>query len=406
MAKVDMSVNTPGTYEGDVHSHLMTINIDPTASTIAPGGTTANPYLTVEYTCLKIGCHNPAEPENTKVWAASNAGQVHPPEAGETASCFPCHSDNPNTLGGKLLAARQQYDMSAHATTDTYNENRIGGSQTCERCHTNEGFVARVTGVPAVGDQFTHIGCFTCHQPHTTGTLELRIEGAVTLANGVTFDRDNADICAACHQSRRNASTYVTDNVTLSTHWGPHGSTQSDMLLGTNGYEYAGYTYYSSPHANVTGHGCLDCHMAPSAYGTGGHAFYMANEEEGYDNINGCNVALCHDGAVSDFDFGGKQTEVEGLLTDLETLLLDAGLLTAIDEGGEIVSEPTSGLVVTDADSSGALYNYLFVRAEGSMGVHNSEYAVGLLQSSIDFLSPVGRAGRAGRSPVAAKAAH
>jgi hypothetical protein len=407
MAKADWSAYASGTYEGDVHSHLMVINTDPTALMIKPGGTEANPYLTVEYTCLKSGCHNPDVPENTKAWAASNAGQVHPPDAGEAASCFTCHSDNPNSLGGKLLAARQQYNVSAHGTGETFEENRNGGgSQTCEGCHTNEGFVARITGVPAVGDNFTRIGCFTCHEPHTTGTLELRVESAVTLANGVIFDKDNANICASCHHSRRNAATYVTDNVTLSTHWGPHGSPQSDMLLGTNGYEYDGYEYTSSPHANVTGHGCLDCHKAPSAFGTGGHTFYMANEEAGFDNTLGCNVTLCHDGAVSDFDYEGRQTEVADLLGNLETMLIDAGLLTWIDDGGQMVLDPTDGLVVTDADSSGALYNYLFVTAERSMGVHNTEYAIGLLQSSIDYLSPAGRASHADRMRVSATSAH
>lgn len=407
MARADQSINAPGTYEADVHSHLMTINVDPTASMIKPNGTEANPYLTVEYTCLKTGCHNPALPENTKAWAASNAAQVHPPDAGETASCFTCHSDNPNTLGGKLLAARQQYDVSAHGTGETFEENRLGGgSQTCEGCHTNEGFVARITGVPAVGDNFTRIGCFTCHEPHTTGTLQLRVESPVTLLNGVIFDKDNADLCAACHHSRRNVNTYVTDTVTLSTHWGPHGSPQSDMLLGTNGYEYAGYEYTSSPHANVTGHGCLDCHMAPSAFSTGGHTFYMANEEDGYDNVLGCNVVLCHDGDVSDFDFDGRQTEVEGLLNDLQTLLIDAGLLSWTDAEGELVLDPTDGLVVTSADSSGALYNYLFVTAERSMGIHNTQYAVGLLQSSIEYLSPARSAGRVNRVWIPAVSAH
>lgn len=406
MAKADKSINAPGKYEGDVHSHLMTINTDPTASMISQDGTTANPYLTVEYTCLKAGCHNPALAENTKAWAASNAGQVHPPDAGEAASCFTCHSDNPNTLGGKLLAARQQYDMSAHGTGDTYNENRLNGSQNCEKCHTHEGFVARVTGVPAVGDQFTRIGCFTCHQPHTTGTLELRVESAVTLADGTIFDKDNANICAACHQSRRKVSTYVTDSVSLTTHWGPHGSPQSDMLLGTNAYEYAGYDYGSSAHTNVTGHGCLDCHMVPSVNGTGGHVFYMANEEADFDNTFGCNVTTCHNGAVSDFDFDGRQTEVAGLMSNLETMLIDAGLLTWIDQDGEMVLDPTDGLVVKDADSSGALYNYLFVKSEGSMGVHNTEYAVGLLQSSIDFLNSGPAAVHAGRGRIRAIPAH
>ena len=47
-------------------------------------------------------------------------------------------------------------------------------------------------------------------------------------------------------QGRRNVNDYVFDGVTLSRYFGPHHGPQSDMLFGSNGYEYAGYTYPSA----------------------------------------------------------------------------------------------------------------------------------------------------------------
>ncbi len=370
------------TYVGDVHSHLMVINTDPTA-TLMKNSSEANPYLTLEYTCLKAGCHNPDLPGNTKVWAAANADRVHAPNITDAAGCFTCHADDDFAL----IAARQGYDMSLHGTGETYNRNRNNSSfyRSCEPCHTNEGFVATVTGIPAVGDHFTRISCFTCHKPHTSGTLALRIQNPVTLLNGLSYNKGNSNICASCHQSRSDIRTYITDSTTLSERWGPHHGTQSDLLMGTNGYEYDGYDYESSPHQTAEG-GCLKCHMTNSLYATGGHSFNMADDANEYENVRGCNTD-CHGGAVTTFDHEGKQSETVALLDSLETLLLDAGLIEWVDDAGEMVLLPTEGRVVATADSVGALFNYLFVKEDRSEGIHNLDYAQGLLESSLEFLT-------------------
>ncbi|RME31471.1 MAG: hypothetical protein D6800_00735, partial [Candidatus Zixiibacteriota bacterium] len=305
-----------------------------------------------------------------------------------------CHSDQDFSF----IAAQEQYDYSVHAAGVNTDRNRLKASfyQACEKCHTHEGFIANVTGVPAVGDNFTAIKCFTCHAPHTSGTLALRVDSAVALANGTIFDRDEANLCASCHQSRQNASTYVTDSVTLSTHWGPHHSTQSDMLIGANAYEYSGYTYDNSPHSNVVGEGCIECHMSASFHASiGGHSWNMVNDDRGFENTSGCNKSTCHSGSIADLnrpadtDFDGDgtiegvQDEINGMLDSLRTLLVAAGL--ADTTGGEL--EPANGLLVPAADSAGALYNYLFVHEDRSEGIHNTDYAVGLLQSSINYLN-------------------
>jgi hypothetical protein len=294
-------------------------------------------------------------------------------------NCFTCHGDDDFAL----IAAKGQWQKSVHASGNNIDRNRNYSSryQTCEKCHTNEGFIANISGVAAAGDNFSAIGCFTCHAPHTNGTLAaLRVEDAATLANGTVFDRDEANLCASCHQGRENADTYVVDNIKF-TRFGPHYGTQADMLIGSNGYEYAGYEYDNSPHTNVATKGCLNCHMAPAiGYAVGGHTFNMYDSISGHENYNGCNVESCHDGEVDTLDYDGVQTEIEELLDSLGTILQNAGLLDS-------TLHATEGLTVSDKDSSGAVYNFLFVEYDRSEGVHNTEYAKGLLESSINFMN-------------------
>ena len=309
------------------------------------------------------------------------------------SNCFECHNDA--DFGLLVTAIQEQYEFSVHGSGNNTDRNRNNSSYyaACEKCHTSEGFIAEATGEPAAGDFFSPIGCFTCHAPHSDGNFGVRVESAVTLADGSQFDRGFANLCASCHQSRRDVNTTVVAGVELSSHWGPHYSNQADMLIGENSYEYDGYTYTKSPHSNVATNGCVDCHMSSALHSSvGGHSWNMENEDREFENIGGCNASTCHNGAVStldilaaaDFDGDGSiegiQTEVHGMMDSLHVLLEDAGL---VDEDGH----PVEDRVVSTADSAGALYNFLFVEEDRSFGVHNTDYAVGLLQSSINFLN-------------------
>lgn len=307
-------------------------------------------------------------------------------------SCFACHSDQEVFL----VAAELEWENSTHASGENTNRNRLRQprNESCEQCHTHQGFLAReeVTGIPATGDQFTVIHCFTCHAPHTTGNFELRITEPATLQNGVVFDRGPANLCATCHQARRNVETYVVPDVSLSSHWGPHHNNQADMLLGTNGYEYAGFNYRTSSHRNVAEEGCIDCHMrGGNNIFTGGHSFKMEDEERGFENTIGCNVATCHDGDVDELDYlaqadfdgdgvvEGTMTEIEGLLDSLHTILEGAGL---VDADGHPISQ-----TVANVDTAGALWNFVFVEEDQSHGIHNTDYTVDLLVSAINYMN-------------------
>ena len=297
-------------------------------------------------------------------------------------NCFSCHSDQ-NTF---LIAASSQWANSFHASG--LNIDR-GGSTSCAGCHISEGFVQRANGEDVTGtDNPTVIHCFTCHQPHTNSDFGLRWTATTTLENGATFDLGSGNLCTACHIARRNVDTYVgtvgsDPRPITSTHWGPHHSSQGDMLLGSNGYEYASFTYETTNHRSATENGCLDCHYESTSNNiVGGHAFNMrgdARDEGGElaDVLNTDACAPCH-GSVDDFDLNGIQTELLGMAATLDTLLTNAGLL--------LDGHPNDNATTT-VDSAGALWNFLMFEEDRSYGVHNYKYLKGLLQSSIDFMN-------------------
>jgi hypothetical protein len=88
-------------------------------------------------------------------------------------------------------------------------------------------------------------------------------------------------------------------------------------------------------------------------------------------------LRACH-GEIDDFnEVDGIQEEVDGLVTDLETRLTAAGLMA-------------DGLPTADStsrDSAGAVWNLMMVKEDRSHGVHNAQYVIGLLESSIQFIS-------------------
>lgn len=306
----------------------------------------------------------------------------------DESNCFSCHNDQ--AFGLDFAAIQEEYTYSIHGSGN--NTNRNSGS--CAPCHTSQGFVEAASGIPASGDHYSAIDCFTCHAPHTAGTFGLRVTEAIELEDGTSFDRGLANLCVSCHHSRRDVNEYVYDGVSLSGHWGPHRSNQGDMLIGANAYEYDNYSYTKSWHADGTTEGCIDCHMsAPAHSSIGGHSWNMRNEDRGIENLTGCNAVGCHStdpiddldrDAHGDFDWDGTiegvQTEIHGLLDSLLIHLVAAGFTDS-------TGHPLSGVTVNTADSAGALYNFLFVEEDRSIGVHNTDYTVALLQSSINFLN-------------------
>ena len=297
-------------------------------------------------------------------------------------TCFSCHSDANNT---KLVAAEGQWQYSKHASGENIERNFVP----CSSCHTSEGFVRKANGEPpATIVNPTAIHCFTCHAPHTNGDLSLRIATVQKLKNGESFDLGAANICTTCHQARYSVHTEVAKD-TLSERWGPHHSVQADMLIGTNGYEYDGYEYEQTVyHRTLTDNGCLDCHFETTQnYILGGHSFNMAFDREGTEVLNTAACAKCHEEEPEDFNVDNVQSDVEALIAQLQTLLINNNLLVYYSDEDSWL--PPERHVVSD-DSVGAVWNYFMAKEDRSEGVHNADYIKGLLESSIEFLqSPV-----------------
>ncbi|MCK5125516.1 MAG: hypothetical protein KAR42_04610 [candidate division Zixibacteria bacterium] len=90
MAKAAKSAKAAGPYEGDIHSHLFRINTDADAEMFSEDGSTANGYLTLEFTCLQ--CHSSKD----KDWAATYANSVHASASNVSdyvgsEACAACH---------------------------------------------------------------------------------------------------------------------------------------------------------------------------------------------------------------------------------------------------------------------------------------------------------------------------
>jgi hypothetical protein len=198
--------------------------------------------------------------------------------------------------------------------------------------------------------------------------------------------------------------TADTDTITIrSSRWYPHYGVQGQMLMGTGGFEFVDYVYTgSSNHATNTGileNGCASCHMGVQSddLGTGnagGHTMritWVPAGEEGEEVsyfLAGCQDAGCHGESIETTDIPGSstggvgaQTLVEAYLDTLHGLLVDRGWI--VDATGLVNASGSSPLKIAPESSSGALYNYFFVEHEGSRGVHNTKYAVELLQSSV-----------------------
>jgi len=324
---------------------------------------------------ITISCEGPEGPVGQD---GQNASEV----------CKECHNDE------KQDSVSTQYASSVHAAGA--NVGYAGGRNDCAACHSHEGFVeTQHTGRDTTAADIpipTAIACNTCHDDHNTLDFEndgpdyaMRTKEAVTLLmDGSSLDFEgSSNLCASCHQPRTPApsSTDGTYAIT-SPHYGPHHGTQATVLEGIGGYELAGSMSYPEPGASThrTGASCNSCHMSPAAdnNSTGGHTFVP--------NLASC--TSCHTDASS-FDVNGVQTEVESMLGDLETALINANIIGTdghlLDDSGEALNYGSS-LNLT-IDQAGAYFNWATVAEDRSMGVHNPAYVKALLQNSIEVFN-------------------
>jgi hypothetical protein len=270
----------------------------------------------------------------------------------------------------------------------------------CGRCHTAQGFANYVAGAPAVETPYEVITCTACHEPHSAAnTNQLRTLAPVTLMDAKTTITTNTAgkglLCMNCHMSRRDATNYV-EVTTGSSRFGPHHGPQADMLVGANAVNY-NKVIPSSAHKSVVGDACVTCHMQTVTdtnilTHAGGHTFAVS-WDTGTNTVQLKDACVdCH-GPISSFNFArqdydgngvveGVQTEVRGLLSELALLLPPVGVAKT--------NHSPSNISINSSWTKPQLragYNYLFVVEDGSYGIHNLSYAIGLLKASIGDLT-------------------
>ena len=337
------------------------------------------------------------------------------------AACADCHGATPKY---PLLGARLGYDTSGHKNNDN---SYYANGQGCQRCHTNEGFIEFAATGKVDPKSFvaypSQPNCVTCHTQHETWDFGLRTVKPVKLVDGSEFDLGKGNLCAACHQASGVARTVVKASPAASVlgHWGAHHGPQSDVVNGTNAWEYSGRKYSSSPHKQILEDGCVECHMAlpQGRYGlapdVGGHSFNVVGEVHEAPKVNTAGCLACHKDvkqlpgtelfdlkAKADYDRDGKmevvQAEVQGVL-ELFVNPKGGGALQTLNPPMFKPDAPASfaGLGTGWAGSRNgqwselqmaALYNYKLFVEDRSRGVHNATYTIQVLYDALKSLDP------------------
>jgi cytochrome c551/c552 len=286
----------------------------------------------------------------------------------QVIDCTSCHNDT-TLITGKKTA----WSESVHGTGEAYVR---GTSASCAGCHSGGGFSAMIAAgltpdtVEAGDPNPTRQDCRACHQIHVSYTsadwaLETTAPVKLFAFEDVTFDGGKGNLCANCHQPRRDFPEAVDGMITgISSHWGPHHGPQSAMLLGIGG---AGVENGRAAHYMLVRDTCVTCHLGEGA----NHTFEPS--------VTACQA--CHSDA-EDFDIDGVQTEVQAMIDELGDALVAAGVLDENSEDGHpTVTEAPENVAI-------ALYNWIYVAHEDkSKGVHNPGYTKALLQAGLDAMA-------------------
>ena len=366
--------------------------------------------------------------------------------------CGVCH-------GEPLRHGRyQQWQLSGHANYELAIEESSRGS--CARCHTGNGFLAWLpilldddpatdpladVEVTWTADQTHPMTCTVCHDPHSIGTVSgsegdatVRISGNTPLliAGYTVYGAGGGAICMTCHNSRRglrNEATFAATTAQGDAARAPHGSAQTDVLMGENAYLVE--VGVRGSHSLVTD-SCVNCHMRQTpppellSYQSGGtnHTFFAGDDicVTCHDEIEAESIKIAYE-ATSERLLGLVEdallTLLEELLADGNTIDLDgqrtiasaeeiAGLefgefhgrqaiAVTFTDGVSVELVAVDSILVLDGDGAeiGHLYdladarlvkagwNWALAYNDGSSAIHNPPFVFGLLDAAIDALA-------------------
>jgi hypothetical protein len=308
-------------------------------------------------------------------------------------TCGKCHTDAHHPTF-------DEWETSLHATFDLEASNATRTS--CIKCHNGEWFVRiQINGEDPPAENLalgTHITCATCHDPHeATHENQLRVDPAATIIlpfDDTPVNGGSANTCLSCHDGRRNRGNLDTF-VTSGGH-GFHPNSQGPMLYGIGGVEWPGFEYDTQhPHNTWNEEKCITCHMYTKEFEGAespaivGHSFIP--------KIESCNVCHTFQNAEEMEAYKAEyQNETLALLEEFEELwpaqwktVVDG--VTTIHEQPDSADPPTfDGPPLDDPLGNQyreCLWNYEYIEADSSKGIHNPAYGRALLNSAIAKLT-------------------
>ncbi|PLX16916.1 MAG: hypothetical protein C0599_14445 [Salinivirgaceae bacterium] len=322
-------------------------------------------------------------------------------------SCLSCHTQV------KMDAIEDAFAEHKHVSGTSWSY--AGTRESCAPCHDGEAIVTFLNSGALVAGYGVGLECGSCHNDHAS--LEDDIDAPVRMVasvasvafEGVTYDHGTGNVCATCHQARRDAASYygaedatytrkftgddiaayenasvgpngsitldgdtlivvfdvpaATHVYTSSTHAGPHHGPQANMFAADMG-SVAGTPFERDHHTD-----CASCHLSDTTAATGyGHSFEP--------DIAMCDA--CHGDAL---DITAEMAAIEARM-DAVAEALEALHAIHVDEDGAVhpmyASLPTA--------QWNAFWDYMCLWEDKSHGLHNFNYAKQLLTAAENAL--------------------
>jgi hypothetical protein len=347
-----------------------------------------------------VGCETCHGPSRDHVENVADAA-LRPPVNISSDICSQCHNPFHHALFG-------EWQATLHAVvTEHVAEELVAGeaATSCGTCHSGDVRQRRFVQNEAVPDnmlegrdiaQLNAIECATCHDPHARTNraflppeghdFQLRYAEVVpfpTASNVVSETTDPArfNLCGQCHHDR--GTTWVSGGRPS------HHSIQSNFYVGEMPLPPGGSVLVPNQrtvHAFAPKQ-CVTCHMQREVEEDVVSAIH-ANHSFTVLDFTGCSSIGCHpspEGAQA--DMAALQAEVQAGLDAIAARLGDPATWEYTSAGGP---DAAGQAAIPDVVKQ-VRFMYYWILNDGSLGVHNPEYARSIITQAGILLTSIGK---------------